>query len=131
MADAGISVTPCNVFTSSRVLTNWFGKSTSVLLSKTDRAFTVPVVVSIWLSSVNSFPLAIFVCAVRSKASTVSTAFLRSRAALGRPGSFGFAQDRLRPGTTQNLDNRGGCPHIERLAGGLFGGGCGDVGLGV
>ena len=56
-----------SVFTSSRVFTNWFGKSASFLLSKIDRALTVPVVVSIWLSSVNSVPLAIFVCAVRSR----------------------------------------------------------------
>ena len=80
MADDGTSVTPCNVFTSRRVLTNWFGKSASFLLSKSARPFTVPVVVSIWLSSVNSFPLAIFFCAVRSKASTASLAPLRKRA---------------------------------------------------
>src|ERR1035437_3390750 len=72
MADAGTRVTPCNVFTSSRVLTNWLGKSASFLLSKTARALTVPVVVSIWLSSVSSFPLAIFVCAVLA-----ARAFLR------------------------------------------------------
>ena len=42
MADAGISVTPCNVFTSSRVFTNWLGKSASFLLSKSARAFYRP-----------------------------------------------------------------------------------------
>ena len=91
MADDGISVTPCNVFTSRRVFTNWFGKSASFLLSKSARPFTVPVVVSIWLSSVNSCPLAIFVCAVRSKASTVSLAFLLQ-------ASFNLAQTVFRYG---------------------------------
>ena len=80
MADDGISVTPSSVFTSRRVFTNWFGKSASLVLAKSARPFTVPVVVSIWLSSVNSAPLAIFVCAVRSKASTGSLAFAFRRA---------------------------------------------------
>ena len=54
MADDGTSVTPCSVFTSSRVFTNWFGKSASFSLAKSARPFTVPVVVSIWLSRVSS-----------------------------------------------------------------------------
>src|ERR1035437_6212274 len=63
MADAGTSVTPCNVFTSSRVLTNWLGKSASFLLSKTARALTVPVVVSIWSWCV-VFVVVLLVCGV-------------------------------------------------------------------
>ncbi len=38
MADEGISVAPCLVSTSSRTLTNSFGKSARSLLSKDDRA---------------------------------------------------------------------------------------------
>src|SRR5208282_4653252 len=63
-----------------------------LLLSKTDRAFTVPVVVSIWLSTVNSVPLAIFFCAARSKASTVSFAFLCSCATTGPKLSSGIVK---------------------------------------
>ncbi len=83
---------PASVFTSSRVFTNWLGNSALFLLSNTDRPFTVPVVVSIWLSSAINFPLAIFVCAVRSKASTVSLAFLRRRAATGPRLSSGMVK---------------------------------------
>jgi hypothetical protein len=69
-------------------LTNWFGNSASSVLSKTAALFTVPVVVSIWLSSVSRVPLAIFFCPVRSRASTASLApggarLNRSEAVLG------------------------------------------------
>ena len=59
MAFVGIRVMPFTVLTSSRVFTNWFGKRALSLFSKSARSFTVPVVVSIWLSIVSSLPEAI------------------------------------------------------------------------
>ena len=42
MAEAGTSVTPCNVFTSSRVFTNWFGKERVVLVVEDSSSFYRP-----------------------------------------------------------------------------------------
>ena len=53
-----------------RTLTNWFGKSALSSLANSARSLTVPVVVSIWLSKVRSFPVASFVFCARSQAST-------------------------------------------------------------
>src|SRR5208283_3655099 len=77
-AALGISVAPSSVFTSSRTFTNWLGNNDESALANSARAFTVPVVVSIWLSSVNSVPVAICFCPPRSNASASSFARLRS-----------------------------------------------------
>ena len=48
----------CRVWTRSRMFTNWFGNSFSSLFSNSARSWIVPVVVSIWLSTVCSVPVA-------------------------------------------------------------------------
>ena len=48
----------CIVFTNRRAFTNWFGYSFSSGLANNARSFTVPVVVSIWLSKVPKVPVA-------------------------------------------------------------------------
>ena len=55
---------------SRRALTNWLGNSSLPLFSKTALSLTVPVVGSIWLSTVNRYPVAIFRFPSRSHAST-------------------------------------------------------------
>ena len=57
MVAEGIKVTPSSVSTNSRVLTNWLGNNAKSSLLKMARTFTVPVVVSIWLSRASNLPL--------------------------------------------------------------------------
>ena len=61
---SGTSVASCSVSTSMRTLTNWFGKSAPSSLANSAFSLTVPVVGSIWLSTVTSLPVASFVLAV-------------------------------------------------------------------
>jgi hypothetical protein len=60
-------------------LTNWLGNNSLSALSKSARSFTVPVVVSIWLSTVASVPVASWVVLLRSNATTGSFAPAASR----------------------------------------------------
>ena len=71
-------MTFCSVSTSSCAFTNWLGNSALSLLGKMAFNFSVPVVVSITLSSVNSEPLANFVVWSRSNTSTFSFCPFRS-----------------------------------------------------
>ncbi len=65
-AAAGITIAFARSSRISRTFTNWFGNNAPSLLSKTAFTFTVPVVVSIWLSTVSTFPLARCVVSDRS-----------------------------------------------------------------
>ena len=60
-------------------LTNWFAKQRLVGIVEDARSLTVPVVVSIWLSTVSRVPVASLVVPVRSKAVTASAAPARIR----------------------------------------------------
>ncbi|MNT63559.1 hypothetical protein D3C72_2013850 [compost metagenome] len=66
IAAVGMAVTSLRVSTCSRTLTNWFGKSASSVLSNLAFSFSVPVVTSIWLSSVSSVPVAMRRVSARS-----------------------------------------------------------------
>ena len=61
-----------------RTLTNWFGNSAPSSLANCAFSLTVPVVGSIWLSTVSSVPAASFVFCSRSQASTGSFSPARS-----------------------------------------------------
>ena len=67
------------VSASSCALTNWLGNNALSALSNIARSFTVPVVVSIWLSTVASVPVASCVVLLRSNAVTGRVAPAASR----------------------------------------------------
>ena len=62
-----------------RTLTNWFGNSARLSLANSALSLTVPVVVSIWLSTVTSLPVASLTFWSRSHASTTIASPLASR----------------------------------------------------
>ncbi|MNT24781.1 hypothetical protein D3C72_1602760 [compost metagenome] len=65
-AAVGMAVTSLRVSTCRRTLTNWFGNSASSAFSNLAFSFKVPVVTSIWLSSVSSTPVAMRRVSARS-----------------------------------------------------------------
>ncbi len=69
---------PARSSSTSRIFTNWFGNSAPSRLSNTALAFTVPVVVSISLSTVSSVPVPSLVACERSYASATSLRPLRT-----------------------------------------------------
>ncbi len=79
-AAEGTSTTPFSVSTTMRTFTNWLGKSFTSALGNCAFSFTVPVVRSIWLSTVTSAPVASRFLLSRSHASTggLSPAFRRA-----------------------------------------------------
>ena len=89
-AAAGITGLSRIVSSSSWTVTNWFANSASSALSNNARSLIMPVVVSIWLSTVSRVPSASRVVPVRSNAVTASAAPERIRritAGSSSPGS--------------------------------------------
>ena len=90
MAATGTTMASFTVSTSRRTLTNWLGNSASSALSNMARSFTVPVVVSIWLSVVASLPWPSWFFCARSSAVTGRMAPSRRRLRTGGSASSGM-----------------------------------------
>ena len=118
IAAVGTVTTFCRVFTRSRALTNWFGNKALSALSNCARTFTVPVVVSIWLSTAETLPMASCLTLARSKAVTCSVVAgvqLRHDFRQIVLGNREDHRDRLHLGDHGNAARAGGLHVISRI----------------
>ena len=116
-AAAGITGLSRIVSSSSWTVTNWFANSISSALSNDARSLIMPVVVSIWLSTVSRVPVASRVVPVRSNAVTASAAPARIRRITAGSSSAGKVKMTEIGCSLRNDDDAVGIAGLDVIAG--------------